>query len=299
MTSSVAGSREPSNADRMEGLEAQVRDLVRELAEVSQRAAGLESDIRELRAKVDGSGPRFAALYPDFIDHFRGSTADVTAKLVGYLPDVRRVVEPAAGSVAAGTGVVDVGSGRGEWLALLREFGVPASGVDANIEFVDAARARGLDVVPGDAAAHLLGRPANSVDMVTAFHLIEHLDVETLLAFLAAALHALRPGGCVLLETPNPSNLRMAACDFYNDPTHRSPLPPALTEYLVSASGFDEVEVRPLNPTRSAFEPADSGPCQQVEQLVAHTLYGPQDYAVFGSKPQLGGLSLAVDERYA
>ncbi len=284
MTSSVAGSREPSSAERVEALEAQVRDLVRELAEVSQQAAGLESDIRALRAKVDGGGSRFAALYPDFIDRFRGSTADVTAKLSGYLTDVRRVVEPAAGSVAAGTGVVDVGSGRGEWLALLRDSGVSASGVDANPVFVDAARARGLDVVHADAAAHLLGLPAGSVDMVTAFHLIEHLDVETLLALLAAARHALRPGGCVLLETPNPSNLRMAACDFYNDPTHRSPLPPDLTEYLVSASGFDEVEVRPLNPNRSAFEPADSGPCRQIEQLVADTLFGAQDYAVLGYK---------------
>ena len=286
MTWSVSGSRGPSNAERVEALEAHVRNLTRELAEVSQQAAGLASDIRELRAKVDGSGPRFAALYPDFIDRFRGSTVDVTAKLIGYLPDVRRVVGPAAGFGATGAGVVDVGSGRGEWLALLRESGVPASGVDANREFVDAARARGLDVVHGDAATHLLGLPAGSVDMVTAFHLIEHLDVETLLALLAAARHAVRPGGCVLLETPNPSNLRMAACDFYNDPTHRSPLPPDLTQYLVSASGFDEVEVRPLNPNRSAFEPADSGPCQHVERLVVDALFGAQDYAVLGCKPR-------------
>jgi len=181
---------------------------------------------------------------------------------------------------------VDVGSGRGEWLALLRNAGVPASGVDANPAFVEAGRARGLDLVHGDAVAHLQGLPPDSVDLVTAFHLIEHLDVETLLALLAAARHALRPGGCVLLETPNPSNLRMAACDFYNDPTHRSPLPPALTEYLVAASGFGEVEVRPLHPNRPPFEPAGSGAGQQVEQLVALTLYGPQDYAVLGYKPQ-------------
>ena len=262
------------------------RDLVREFAEVSQQAAGLKSDIRALRAKVDGGGSRFAALYPDFIDRFRGSTADVTAKLSGYLTDVRRVVEPAAGSVAAGTGVVDVGSGRGEWLALLRDSGCPHRG---STPTPNSSMPLGRVVSTwstSDAAAHLLGLPAGSVDMVTAFHLIEHLDVETLLELLAAAWHALRPGGCVLLETPNPSNLRMAACDFYNDPTHRSPLPPDLTEYLVSASGFDEVEVRPRNPNRSAFVPADSGPCRQVEQLVADAVFGPQDYAVLGYKPQ-------------
>ena len=277
MTSAGTDPRGQTSPERMEALEAQVRDLARELAETSQRVAGLET---ELRVQIDGSGPRFATLYADFTDRFRGPTVEVTAKLADYLPDVRRLIG------AAGAGVVDVGSGRGEWLALLRDAGVPASGVDANPVFVEAGRARGLDLVHGDAVAHLQGLQPDTVDLVTAFHLIEHLDVEKLLALLAAARHALRPGGCVLLETPNPSNLRMAACDFYNDPTHRSPLPPALTEYLVSASGFGEVEVRPLHPNRSPFEPAGSGAGQQVEQLVALTLYGPQDYAVLGYKLQ-------------
>ena len=285
MTSAKTHARGLTSTERMEALEAQVRDLANALAETSQQVAGFETELRELRARGDGSGPRFAALYADFTDRFRGPTVEVTAKLAGYLPDVHRLVGAAAGAGARGTGVVDVGSGRGEWLALLRDADVPASGVDANLAFVQAGRARGLDMVHGDAVAHLQGLPRDSVDLVTAFHLIEHLDVETLLALLAAAWHALRPGGCVLLETPNPSNLRMAACDFYNDPTHRSPLPPALTEYLVSASGFGEIEVRPLHPNRSPFDPANSGAWQPVEQLLALTLYGPQDYAVLGHKP--------------
>jgi SAM-dependent methyltransferase len=283
MTAAATDGRGSTSAERADALEAQVRQLSRQLAETSEQMAALETELHRLRATVDGSGPRFAMLYADFTDRFRGSTDDVTAKLAGYLPDVRRVVGSAAGTGATSAKVVDVGSGRGEWLALLQDVGVPASGVDANAAFVDAGRARGLDVVHGDAVAHLQGLPPDSVDLVTAFHLIEHLDVETLLALLFAARHALRPGGCVLLETPNPSNLQMAACDFYNDPTHRSPLPPALTEYLVAASGFGEVEVRPLHP-HGAFELA-SGVGQPVEQLVAHTLYGPQDYAVLGYKP--------------
>ena len=163
---------------------------------------------------------------------------------------------------------------------------MPASGVDANPAFVEAGRARGLDLVHGDAVTHLQSLPPDSVDLVTAFHLIEHLNVEKLLALLAAARQALRPGGCLLVETPNPSNVRMAACDFYNDPTHRAPLPAALTEYLVSASGFGEVEVRPMHPSRSPFEAVGSGTAQQVEQLVVLAFYGPQDYAVLGYKPQ-------------
>lgn len=278
MTSAGTDKDERTSAERLQALEELVRDLSRELAETSRQVATLQTEVGE----DGGGGSRFASLYAEFTDRFRGSTEEVTAKLGGYLPDVRRLIRGGAGTA----GVIDVGSGRGEWLALLRDAQVPASGVDANRAFVEAGRERGLDLVHGDAVAHLQALPPGSVDMVTAFHLIEHLDVENLLALLAAARHALRPGGCVLLETPNPNNLRMAACDFYNDPTHRSPLPPALTEFLVSASGFGEVEVRPLHPGQSPFRTDDAGAAPQVEQLVAVTLYGPQDYAVLGYKPQ-------------
>src|SRR3954469_7611801 len=160
-----------------------------------------------------------------------------------------------------------------------------ARGRGANAAFVAAGRERGLDMELGDALGYLEALPRDSIDMVTAFHVIEHLPTEDLLALLEAAKGALRPGGCLLLETPNPTNLVMAACDFYNDPTHRSPLPPALTEYLVSTQGFGDVEVRPLHPKTSALTPpGGADACARVHELVAQTLFGPQDYAVLGYK---------------
>jgi hypothetical protein len=77
----------------------------------------------------------------------------------------------------------------------------------------------------------------------------------------------------------------MAACDFYNDPTHRSPLPPALTEYLVSTQGFGDVEVRPLHPkTAPLIHTGGADACARVQELVAQAFFGPQDYAVLGYK---------------
>ena len=260
-----------------------VDELGRLARDTQDRLQWVEAELRSLQAggggnhDVDGWGPRFAAIYADFTEHFRGSTAEVSAKLEGYLPDVHRLVGQG--------GVVDLGCGRGEWLALLRAAGVAARGVDANAAFVAAGRARGLDMEFGDALGYLEALPPDSIDMVTAFHVIEHLATEDLLALLDAAREALRPGGCLLLETPNPTNLVMAACDFYNDPTHRSPLPPALTEYLVSTQGFGDVEVRPLHPkTFSPMPPGGADVCARVQELVAQTIFGPQDYAVLGYK---------------
>jgi SAM-dependent methyltransferase len=253
-------------------LEAQVRDL-------TKAVRALEAEVRELRLRhgrsgQNGWGPRFAAMYDDFTDKFRGSTADVTAKLQGYLPDARRVAHT--------NGVVDLGSGRGEWLTLLRDAGVRARGVDPHPRFVADGRSRGLDIEQGDAVGYLQQLPPNSVDMVTAFHLIEHLPVEELLGLLEAAHNTLRPGGCLLLETPNPANLVMGACDFYNDPTHLAPLPSALTEYLVSRHGFENVEVRQLHPKAV---PSPTGGGDPLRHAVFRALFGPQDYAVLGSKP--------------
>ena len=103
-------------------------------------------------------------------------------------------------------------------------------------------------------------------------------------AIFEAARHALRPGGRLLLETPNPTNLTMGACNFYLDPTHRSPMPPALTAFLVEASGFTDVEIRPLHPDDSPLDPAAGTPTP-VEALVERALRGPRDYAVLGVRP--------------
>ena len=61
------------------------------------------------------------------------------------------------------------------------------------------------------------------------------------------------------------------------------PLPPALTAFLVSASGFDDVEVRHLHPAESPLVPATLHRVL-VEEVVERALYGPQDYAVLGYK---------------
>jgi SAM-dependent methyltransferase len=281
MSLAATDGRDADARQRIQVLENQVHELLQELSAADRRTAELERQLAALRDKVDGSGERFAGLYADFADRFRGSAEQVTAKLRGYLPDVRQLLGDAEPG-QDGTSVLDIGCGRGEWLTLLKSVGVSATGVDSHPAFVEAGRARGLDMVLGDGIEHLATRPANSLDLVTAFHVIEHLDVETLLGLIEAAHDALRVGGCLLMETPNPHNLQMAACDFYNDPTHRRPLPPALVEFLVSASGFEPVEIRPLHPASSPVEGMNGG--QLGIELVERALYGPQDYAVLGYK---------------
>jgi O-antigen chain-terminating methyltransferase len=257
-------------------------DLRDEVAALREEVAGLRALVGDLAARADGRSPRFAAVYPQFEDRFRGAEAEVRERLSVYLPPVREAVRADAG----GPRVLDVGPGRGEWLALLAEAGVPAVGVDDNPPMVEHLRGRGLDVVQADGTAHLEGVEPGSLDVVTAFHVVEHLDLEPLLGLLAAARRALRPGGLLVAETPNPTNLVMGACNFHLDPTHRTPIPPAQLEFLVRASGFTGVRTWALHPKEDLdlsglrLDGVAPEATATLAAALQKGLFGPQDYAV-------------------
>ena len=251
-----------------------------EIAELRAELARTRTELAALRAER-AAGERFAAVYPAFEDRFRGGEAEVRDRLAVYLPRVRAAVRGTAGAR-----VLDVGPGRGEWLALLAEAGVPAVGVEDNPAMVRRLRDRGLDVVTGDGGDGLAAAAPGSLDAVTAFHVVEHLDIDARLGLLAAAHRALRPGGLLVLETPDPTNLVMGACNFHLDPTHRAPIPPAQLEFLVAAAGFTDAEVWRLHPKEDvdlsglALPGVDPAASALVAAALQRGLFGPQDYAV-------------------
>jgi SAM-dependent methyltransferase len=215
------------------------------------------------------------ALYVAFEERFRGHATDITERLRVYLPDVRAV------ATAATDTVLDLGCGRGEWLALLREEGIAARGVDQNRLLIAQCRAAELDVIEDDVLAHLAAAPDGSAAVITAFHLIEHLAYAQLVALLDHAVRVLRPGGLLILETPNPENVLVGSHDFYLDPTHRQPLPSPLVRFLAEARGFHAVVVRPLHPAPAYAHFADTS---EVATRLDAYFYGPRDYAVLAHR---------------
>jgi O-antigen chain-terminating methyltransferase len=164
----------------------------------------------------------------------------------------------------------------------LRDSGLRAKGVDTNRIFLQRCRDLSLDVIESDAITFLRGAKRNSLGGVTSFHLIEHLPHKTLIAMLDAAFHALRPGGVIILETPNPRNLQVASCNFYLDPTHRHPLPPDLMKFVMEARGFVSVEIKELHPY-GAENLATDGPAK-INEILNRFLFSSQDYAIIGRK---------------
>jgi SAM-dependent methyltransferase len=183
-----------------------------------------------------------ADFYRAFEDRYRGSREAIRARQSVYLPFLHALRKLAPDAM-----VTDLGCGRGEWLELLRSEGIPAQGVDMDEGMLQACRELGLDVRHGDAISFLQGLGPASQAAVTGFHLAEHLPFDVLQQLVTQALRVLRPGGLLILETPNPENVLVGTSGFYVDPTHVRPLPPLLLNFLLEFHGFARVKTLRLN----------------------------------------------------
>ncbi|MEP9351322.1 glycosyltransferase [Xanthobacter sp. KR7-225] len=216
----------------------------------------------------------FMDRYREFEDLYRGSLELIRARQSVYLPIVGKIEPGGAGRCA-----LDIGCGRGEWVKLLVEQGWQAVGVDSNPSMVAIAASQGLPVLNRDAFDHLRGCGTSSIGLVTAFHVVEHMDTQALADLLAEIERVLMPGGVVILETPNPENLSVASWSFRLDPTHEVPLPPPLLQFFVQTAGFQRPTILRLNSQSTSAEGAPVG------SAVVGLFMNSPDYSVIASKP--------------
>ncbi len=195
----------------------------------------------------DGSAPSSAPEVPDafyraFEDRFRGSRALILGRLrAGYQPFVDRI------AAEGGARALDLGCGRGEWLEILRDAGIAGRGVDLDAGMLEAARGAGLDVEQRDALEALRAEADGALTLVSGFHIAEHLPFAVLLALMTEARRVLRPGGILILETPNPENLVVGTSSFHLDPTHITPIPPDRMTFMAEFAGFARSVILRLN----------------------------------------------------
>ena len=86
--------------------------------------------------------------------------------------------------------VLELACGRGEFLDVLRDAGVPVRGVDLDEGMVERATSSGHDVVLGDAIGHLEGVEPGSLGGVFCAHFLEHLEPADVARVYAAAARA-------------------------------------------------------------------------------------------------------------
>lgn len=224
--------------------------------------------------------------YVGFEERFRGSQDEIRQRQLDYVA-----------LFAGASDVLDIGCGRGEFLALLRDQGISARGLDINQTMVDVCTDKGLTASAGDAIAYLRSLPDASLGGLIAAQVVEHFDPPYLNAFIEVAFEKLRPGAVIVLETINPACWFAFFSSYIRDYTHRQPLHPETLAFLLGASGFQRVDLRYLAPVPESAKlerlpsPAGSPLADTVDTLNANVdrlnglLFSFQDYAAIGHRP--------------
>jgi SAM-dependent methyltransferase len=281
-----------------------LRHALEEFGMAVAPAAGLDAAparLAELRARLDvldkrvrsmlerSSPPPDAPVLPATFDYvgfeqrFRGDNEVVLSRTEERYFDLLEGASP----------VVDVGCGRGEVLAALAERGIDGIGVDLDAGMVAEAKAAGVDARQGDANAFLADAEPASLGAVIAIQVVEHLELDALLSLIELAHARLRPGGRLILETPNPASLIVLGNSYLLDPTHVRPLHPSLLSFLVERAGFADVRLAFYEPATGYHldllegDVADEPWARKVNDAfrrLNEVLFGPQDYAVIATR---------------
>lgn len=181
--------------------------------------------------------------YTAFTDRHRGSRELVKSRLE---TDYSRFLDPLR-QLYPDCKTLDLGCGRGEWLELLQERGFEPLGIDLDEGMLSACRERGFSVEKQDAVGAFTALADESQVIVSAFHLVEHIPFEGLQTLVNEAMRVLKPGGLMILETPNPENILVSTSGFYLDPTHQRPIPLHLLAFLAEHCGFARIKVLRLH----------------------------------------------------
>lgn len=179
--------------------------------------------------------------------------------------------------------ILDLGCGEGEWLELLNDNGYKACGIDSN-PFVVSKMGNlkpELGLILGDGYEYLQKLADNSLDIISMFHVIEHMSVLEGIKLLKECYRVLKRGGLLLVETPNPQNILTATYYFRLDPTHRFAIPHELLSVMIEEGGMTIRETLFLNPLE--FVPYDYKENDPISNVVFRFNL-EQTYAVIAVK---------------
>ncbi len=206
--------------------------------------------------------------YGKFAEKFRGPEEYVKQGQRLYLPHF-----------AGRSNVLDIGCGRGEFLEMMREAGVPARGIDLSEEAVATCRSKGLEAETADLFEYLDGLPEGSLDGIFCSQVVEHLPSGRLPEMIKLCASRLQREGAIAIETPNPECLAIFSTHFYLDPTHTRPIPPPLLAFYMEEFGIGRLEIKRLSPAAESMPSLASLP-----QEFRESFFGTLDYAVLGKK---------------
>lgn len=161
--------------------------------------------------------------------------------------DLRKMARITKACASAPRTYLDVGCGDGRFLRTLERLNVPRSGLyglELDQAVVDGLRAAGYNGVFCERVETTAKIPENRIDLITMFHVIEHVDDPG--AVVRQIARWLSPGGVFALETPNLDSLdaRLFQRTYwggYHIPRHWNLFTPQSISRLLGDNGLEVV----------------------------------------------------------
>jgi O-antigen chain-terminating methyltransferase len=216
--------------------------------------------------------------YAGFEDLFRGDEELIRARQQEYVEYFRGRER-----------VVDIGCGRGEFLELLRDQNIDATGVELNTDQYLLCKEKGLRVVQEELFTFLESLPDASLGGIFSAQVIEHLTASDQLRLVELAYEKVASGSPVIFETINAQCVYAVMRNFFLDPTHVRPVHPETLKFAMESMKYRDVTLR-FSSRAEGHLPAltpdsNTESLAEFNQAIARLndlIYGFQDYAAVG-----------------
>ncbi len=174
--------------------------------------------------------------YLDFENQFRGDTESILSQFSKYDFLIELIIKD-----IEKPRLIDIGSGRGEWIQKWSSKIEDCFGIENDQGMISLCRAKGLNIIDGNALDILPTISTNSVSILTMFHMIEHINYKQSLKILSECYRVLSEDGVFIIETPSIDNIVVSTNNFYLDQTHISHINPEAIKFSMKNIGFEKV----------------------------------------------------------
>ena len=184
-------------------------------------------------------------VYPPTYYAYNYDTINLIARKAKEMLDRRKIAKIVGHCPKAPKSYLDVGCGDGRFLRVMEQLGVPRSGLyglELDKRVVERLRGQGYSGVFCERAEDVGSLPEGGIDLVTMFHVIEHVDNPG--TVIGRVCRWLSPGGVFALETPNLDSLdarlfRRTYWGGYHIPRHWNLFTPAAISRLLKDNGLE------------------------------------------------------------
>jgi SAM-dependent methyltransferase len=161
--------------------------------------------------------------------------------------------------------VLEIGFGNGSFAAWATARGARYRGTEQIPELLDAARRCGVEAHSSEEPIDSFVSP-ETLDLVVAFDVFEHVEIDDLTALLGTLARGLKPGGLLVARVPS-GDSPFSRPIQYGDLTHRTTLGSSAIHQLVEDLPFEVDQIR-----GPAFPIGGLGPRTAVRRWLVSTL---------------------------